>query len=80
MKSTSILSVNIRLTYMFCYLQDVNDNAPVITVGQNSLSIQEDFVEFQINQGQAANLDFGITASDADQPVSTYDCIHTGFI
>lgn len=64
---------------MFCYLQDINDNAPVITVGQNSLTILEDFVEFQINQGLPANLDFGVTASDADQAVRTYDCIHSIF-
>lgn len=46
--------------------QDVNDNPPVVSVAQNSLTVLEDFVEYQASQGLAPTLDFGITATDGD--------------
>ena len=69
-----VITVPLRLetelgkSFFFSY-QDVNDNAPIISVVQPTVTELEDFVEYSISQNLPRTLGFGISATDADAQV-----------
>lgn len=57
------------LTNIF-YLQDLNDNAPVLTAGRTAIDLLEDYVEYKISRREPRTIDFQISGTDLDRPVS----------